>query len=120
MSAGPKDDYEEYERALDPHRAEAERAAAREAADRLRERGVRVTGDEPMEALADLLDAVERFEAMVETHGGDLMVDSLKSSRPDDPHFVLPERGPKEGIRQYTERIAAATDRLRRHPRKPD
>src|SRR6266545_3164095 len=86
------DSYEELERGLDPHRDEERAAAAAEVAARLRQRGVAVTGAEDSDALANLLSAVERFEAAVEAHGGDLMVDDLRSSRPDDPHFVVPRR----------------------------
>jgi hypothetical protein len=63
---------------------------------------------------------VERFEAAVEAHGGDLMVDDLRSVEPDDPHFVLPRRAAGEGIRAYMGRIDDATARLQRHPRRPD
>jgi broad specificity phosphatase PhoE len=95
-------------------------AVAAEVADRLRRRGIALRGDERPENLADLLSAVERFEAAVEAHGGDLMVDDLKSSQPDDPHFVLPPRGAKEPVQDYIARIAEATARLRHHPPRPD
>ena len=101
--------------------AQRERAAAAaEVSTRLRSRGVAVTGGESPEELVDLLSAVERFEAAVEAHGGDLMVDDLKSSRPDDSHFVVPRRAPGEGVRAYIGRIDAATAGLRRHPRQRD
>ena len=120
MAAEPPDQYEEFERSLDPHRAEEQRAAAAEVVARLRSRGVLASEAEPPEALGDLLDAVERFEAAVEAHGGDLMVDSLKSPRPDDVHFVLPRREPHEAIRAYIGRVDAATTQVRRHPRHPE
>ena len=97
-----------------------ERAAAAEVSARLRSRGVAVTGGESPEDLVDLLSAVERFEAAVEAHGGDLMVDDLKSSRPDDSHFVMPRRVPREPVRAYIGRIDAARAGLGRHPRHPD
>jgi hypothetical protein len=96
-----------------------ERAAA-EVADRLRQRGLAVTGAERSDDLADLLSAVERFEKAVEAHGGDLMVDDLKSPQPDDSHFVLPRRNHGESIRAYIIRIDAAAGGLRKHPRSPD
>ena len=65
-----RDDYEELEGALDPHRKEERDAAVAEVAARLRDRGVTVTGAEDPGDLASLLDAVERFEAAVESHGG--------------------------------------------------
>lgn len=89
---------------------------AAEVADRLRRRGLTLSGTERPEDLADLLAAVERFEAAVEARGGDLMVDDLKSSEPDDPHFVLPLRGADESVRDYAARIDAATLRVRKHP----
>lgn len=105
---------------LDSSGAEERAAAAAEVAARLRGRGVPVTGGEKPEDLADLLTAVERFEAAVEMHGGDLMMDDLKSSRPDDRHFVLPRRAHAETIRAYVGRIDEATARLRHHPGQPD
>jgi hypothetical protein len=101
--------------------AQRERAAAAaEVTDRLRRRGITVAGGESPEELVDLLSAVERFEAAVEAHGGDLMVDDLKSSRPDDSHFVVPRRAPREAVRAYIGRIDAATTGLRRHPPRRD
>lgn len=92
---------------------------ASEVADRLRRRGITLTGKEKPDELADLLSAVERFESAVEAHGGDLMVDDLKSSRPDDRHFVLPRRAAAESVRTYIVRIDEAVMGLRRHPRHP-
>jgi hypothetical protein len=114
------DKYENLENELDPHRREERDAAAAEVAARLRSRGISVTESERAEALDDLLTAVERFEAAVTRHGGDLMVDDLKSSQPDDRHFVVPKREEGESIRAYIGRIEDATARLRRHPRQPD
>ncbi len=95
-------------------------AAVAEVAARLRSRGITVTGAEGPEELADLLSAVERFEATVEAHGGDLMVDDLKSVEPDDRHFVVPRRAHAEPVRTYIGRIDEATVQLRRHPPQPD
>jgi len=99
---------------------DASATAAAEVADRLRRRGIAVTGAERSDDLADLLSAVERFEKAVEAHGGDLMVDDLKSVQPDDRHFVLPRREHAESVRTYVSRIDAATNALRKHPRRPD
>ena len=99
----------------------AERAAAMsEVAARLRSRGIVTTGSESPEDLVDLLTAVERFEATVEAHGGDLMVDDLKSVQPDDSHFVVPRRGARETVRAYIGRIDEAAALLGRHPPQPD
>jgi hypothetical protein len=105
---------------LDPQQDEERAAAAAEVAERLRRRGIAVTGAERPGDLVDLLSAVERFEASVEAHGGDLMVDDLKSAQPDDRHFVVPRRGRGEGIRAYIGRIDEATAGLRHHPRQRD
>ena len=99
---------------------DARATAAAEVADRLRRRGVAVTGAERTDDLANLLSAVERFEAAVEAHGGDLMVDDLKSPQPDDRHFVLPRREHGETVKAYIIRIDEAADRLHKHPRRPD
>jgi len=99
---------------------DARRTAAAEVADRLRSRGIAVTGAEDPEDLVNLLSAVERFEQAVEAHGGDLMVDDLKSAQPDDRHFVVPRRAAREAIRAYIGRIDAATADLRHHPRGRD
>ena len=114
------DKYEDLERDLDPHRDEERAAAAAEVADRLRSRGIVVTGVDRAEDLVNLLSAVERFEAAVEAHGGDLMVDDLESSEPDDQHFVVPRRRKDETSQAYIGRIDEATTRLRRHPPHPD
>lgn len=90
---------------------------AREVADRLRRRGIVLRGDERPEDLGDLLSAVERFEAAVEARGGDLMVDDLQSSRPDDRHFVLPVRDAEEAIRDYIVRVDLAAARVKAHPK---
>jgi hypothetical protein len=104
----------------DDEEATERAGAVAEVAGRLRTRGIVVTGAERPEDLANLLSAVERFEATVEQHGGDLMVDDLKSVQPDDRHFVVPRRAHGETVRTYIARIDEATARLRRHPRKPD
>ena len=101
-------------------RDEEQARAAAEVATRLRQRGIALTGAERPDDLVDLLSAVERFEAVVEAHGGDLMVDDLKSSQPDDRHFVVPRRAHGETVRAYVVRIDEAAGRLRGHPRKPD
>ena len=92
------------------------REVAQEVADRLRRRGILVSDDERPEELADLLAAVEGFEKEVEARGGDLMVDDLNSSEPDDPHFVLPPRAVDESVRDYIARVEAASARVRNHP----
>jgi len=104
-----------------PRNPDDERAGVvAEVADRLRSRGVMVSSADAPDAVADLLSAVERFEAAVEAHGGDLMVDDLKSAQPDDRHFVLPRRESGEAVRAYIVRIDTATSALRKHKRGTD
>src|SRR5438067_1098510 len=82
-----------------------------ELSNRLESRGVEVfDSDSP-------LDAVERFERAVESHGGDLMMDEPPErgdSEPDDPHFLVPKRKPHETRIKYVERLAAATAAARK------
>jgi len=82
-------------------------------AGRLHNRGVEVSDRENPSDLVDLLTAVERFEAAVEACGGDLMLDDIGTSRPDDPRFVLPRRKVAESIREYAARVGDAAGRLR-------
>src|SRR2546427_9732515 len=111
------DRYEDFERTLDPHRADEQAAVAAEVAARLRDRGVTVTGAERPEDLADLLSAVERFEAAVEGHGGDLMVGDLRSPEPDDAHFVVPRRDHGEAGGAHLRRLHDPPAQPPRHPR---
>ena len=93
------------------------RHAQAEIASRLRDRGVRLTGRETGDELADLLDAVERFEMAVEQAGGDLMLDEPVGTgdpvQPDDAAFVMPRRNDGESADAYIERLAVATERTR-------
>ena len=114
------DRHEEFEKNLDPSHVEERRSAVAEVSARLRGRGIVVSGRENSEDLVNLLSAVERFEAAVKSHGGDLMVDDLNSPQPDDPHFVVPRRAEGESVREYIGRIDDATVNLRHHPRRPD
>lgn len=106
------DDYEEHQRILDPHRDEEQRRVRVETESRLDSRGIEVRPEDPDEAVADLLDAIERFENAVERRGGDLMVNRIGSSEPQDPAFVPPVRDPGEDIAAYIRQIEAATSRL--------
>src|SRR2546430_5103970 len=96
--------------------AEQRAAAVAEVAARLRNRGIAVTGAEGPEELANLLSAVERFEAAVEEHGGDLIVDALKSPRPDDRHLVVPRLALSEAEQAYIGPLNETTPLLRRPP----
>jgi hypothetical protein len=97
---------------------EGRHAAREEIADRLRRRGVDLSGQETDEELVDILEAVERFEAAVEDRGGDLMMDEPVGSappiEPDDRLFVLPKRDLAESVAGFIERIAEARGLVRR------
>lgn len=80
----------------------------------LERRGIEVRDDSDPELVAELLEAVERFEAAVSARGGDSMVNTLDSSDPAMPSFVLPERRADEGLRRYAARIRQATEELMR------
>jgi hypothetical protein len=108
----PDDQREELQQALNPHRDEERRRNADEIALRLRDRLIEVDGSEEPDDLATLMEAVEQFEAAVELRGGDLMVDSPRSSRPETPGFVLPPRRDDESLRGYALRIREEADRI--------
>jgi hypothetical protein len=89
-----------------------------ETADRLRQRGVSLTGRESDDELVRLLDAVEEYELAVERRGGDLMMDEApegETPQPDDVHFALPRRRERESASDYLVRIQERTDMIRRH-----
>jgi len=101
-----------------PTNDEEMRRVSREVAARLEALGIALDGRERPEELADIEDAVERFEEAVESRGGDLMVDEgsgARASEPDDPHFALPVRRAGETVATYLERLARATDVVLRH-----
>ena len=106
--------YEREQQDLNPNRIEEERHARQEAEYRLSERGIRVEPTDSDEEVADLLDAIERFEAAVESKGGDLFVNRIGSSEPENPAFVPPQRREGEAATDYRLRIEAAADALRR------
>jgi hypothetical protein len=102
---------EARERELDRHRATEQRDAFTEALDRLDMRGVDAS-DGSMDAVVDLLEAVEAFERAVIAAGGDLMLDTPPSTQPDNQRFVLPRRSGDESVSDFTKRVRAATSRL--------
>jgi hypothetical protein len=106
--------YEREQRDLNPNRVEEERHARQEAEFRLSERGIAVEPTDSDEEVADLLDVIERFEAAVEGKGGDLFVNRIGSSEPEDPAFVPPRRREGESAADYRRRIETATEALRR------
>ncbi|HEY7634169.1 MAG TPA: hypothetical protein VH763_01370 [Gemmatimonadales bacterium] len=103
--------------ALNPHRAEEQARARQHTRDLLEHRGIRLTGRETDVELANLWSAVERFENTVEARGGDSMVNAANSAEPENPLFVLPERGSRESAGDYTRRILEAAEQLTRFER---
>lgn len=104
----------------EPQEGEELRRVSDQIAGRLRGKNILLTGHEGREDLAQLEEAVERFEAEVDRHGGDLMMDEApegQAGQPDDPHFALPRRSDDETVGSYLERLARATDAIRHHPR---
>jgi hypothetical protein len=79
---------------------------------RLDQKGVQLTAKGSDADLADLLSAIDDFEAAVEKAGGDPMVDSLSSSEPERPEFVLPHPHDDESVATYIRRVLSATARL--------
>ena len=58
-----------------------------------------------------------------EARGGDLMMvegPGGQTTEPDERHFALPVRRDHESVAQYLERLARATDDVRRHPPRAD
>ena len=108
----PRPPFEERQHDLNPHRDEDREHAADMAYSQLRQRGVEVTGDEPIGELASLLEAVERFESAVSALGGDRMTNAPDSAQPDDPRLVLPRRKDGERVGAYAERVSVAADEL--------
>jgi hypothetical protein len=106
--------YEREQRELNPNRVDEERHARQEAEYRLSERGIGVEPADTDEEVADVLDAIERFEAAVEARGGDLFVNRIGAPEPEDPTFVPPVRRAGESATDYRYRIEAATNALRR------
>ncbi len=90
---------------------EIERITARVAAT-LQQRGVDLTGGESSEELAQLLEAVEAFEAAVSALGGDRMLNDRRSDQSDDTALVLPPRAADESPRRYADRLVRLADRL--------
>lgn len=97
---------------LDPHRQEEQQRAREESEARLASRGIEVRPDDSYDDIADLQDTVERFEAEVQRQGGDLMVNHLGSSQPEDPAFVPPAREAGESIGSYLRRMEGAIEVL--------
>jgi hypothetical protein len=108
----PGQSFEEIQRDLNPHRDADVRRAAETIVGQLHQKGVEVTVDEDSDELASLLSAVERFESAVEARGGDSMLNTPSSRRPENRAFVVPRRNADESVAAYIERVNAAAAAL--------
>lgn len=104
--------FEDDQRDLNPHRDEERQHATDVIESQLRRRGIRVAGDESSDEAADLLSAVERFEAAVSALGGDRFVNDPRSNDPEEKRFVIPARKGDERAGDYASRILEAAERL--------
>ena len=85
---------------------------AQQIAAQLARRGVQAHDDDTPGDHADILTAVERFEAAVRERGGDSFTNSLQSSDPERRDYVLPRRGADERASDYIARLRTATEAL--------
>lgn len=108
-----REPYEQEQADLNPNRVEEERHARVEAEYRLHERGIEMRRGDTDEEVAELLEAIERFETAVEAKGGDLFVNRVGATQPERPEFVPPTRETSEGAADYARRIDSAAGRLR-------
>lgn len=108
----PPENSEQRSEMLDPHRREDREDAATEIAGRLAQKGLDISADEDSALLADLLTAVERFEAAVIWRGGDPMVNMPSTAEPQDPDFVLPAKSVDKSIEAYARQVNEAAGAL--------
>jgi len=104
--------FEEAQRDLNPHRDADVQRAATVIVGQLMQKGVDASGDEDPDQLASLLSAVERFEAAVEARGGDTMINTPESKRPEHRAFVVPRRNADEPLEAYVGRVNEAAEKL--------
>ena len=97
---------------LNPHRADDQARVATEIRGNLRQRGVNVRDEEAGEELVTTLEAVERFERARAAMGGDSMINTPASTRPEREEFVIPTRGDDESLTQYAARVEKAAQQL--------
>lgn len=97
---------------LNPHRADDRRRVVAEMQSALRQRGITVHDDETGEELVAVLEAVEQFERARSALGGDSMINTPGSSRPERAEFVLPRRGDDESLAEYAARVQRAAEEL--------
>lgn len=106
--ADQSDRSEARQQALNPHRDADRQRAAEVAYSQLHQRGVDVAIDEDPDALAQILEAVERFENAVSMLGADRMTNAPDTAQPDDRRLVLPARLEGEAAETYARRVSSA------------
>jgi hypothetical protein len=79
---------------------------------RLLQRGLDVADWATSEQLVTLLDAVEAFEAAARARGSDSFTNTLESSQPDNPEFVLPDPRADDTIESYIGRVKEKTSEM--------
>jgi hypothetical protein len=97
---------------LNPHRSDDQARVAMEIRGNLRQRGVDVRDEESGEELVTVLEAVERFERARSALGGDSMINTPETTRPERKEFVIPTRRDDESLTQYAARVDKAADDL--------
>lgn len=95
-----------------PSERDVERAK-QTAIGQLLERGIEVSDSAGEQAIVELLEAVELFEATVASAGGDSFTNTLDSSSPEDTGMTLPEPRADESIQAYTARVRAKAEEIR-------
>ena len=103
--------FESAQRDLNPHRDEERRHATDIIESQLRHRGIPIDGESSDDA-ADILSAVERFEAAVSALGGDRFVNDPRSHDPENKLMVIPAKKEGESGAAYAQRILEAANRL--------
>lgn len=79
---------------------------------RLLQRGLDITEWATSEQLVTLLDAVEAFEAAARARGSDSFTNTLESTQPDNPEFVLPDPRADDTIESYIQRVVEKTKEM--------
>ena len=103
---------ERNEAADDPRREEERSRVAMAVRGQLVQRGIDVRDEDDADQLVTVLEAVEQFEREVAERGGDSFTNAPDSRRPDEPRFVVPQRGDDETAEQYARRVREAAQAL--------
>lgn len=104
--------FEDEQHDLNPHRDEDQARATQTIVGQLQSRGIELNGDEAGDEAANLLSAVEAFEAAVALRGGDSMTNAPDSVDPQYERYVIPRRKDDENTRAYTARVLRAAQKL--------